>query len=197
MNCTIASRPTGMMRRGRKIRISSSIHDEQLRISSGDGTRSVPPEFFPGKHRQTAAKYIFDRTAASFIPQNSSNQRKSVLPAVCANGRCKTGSLGPGACPTIITSLAIAPPETGVDFIRGQRRHLSSTVTCLLSRVWIAFVATALWAVRIRPDNAQDQTGHRPVATARLKTIHRRKIEKSEKSKLSTMLRTMQVTMGK
>jgi hypothetical protein len=26
----------------------------------------------------------------------------------------------------IITSLTIAPPETGADFMRGQRRHLSS-----------------------------------------------------------------------
>ena len=97
----------------------------------------------------------------------------------------------------IITSLTTAPPETGVDCMRGHRRHPSSTVTCLLSRVWIAFVATALWAVRIRPDNAQDQTGHKPVATARLKTIQRRKIENSEKSKLRMMLRTTQVTMGK
>jgi len=56
MNCTMASRPTGMIRRGCKIRISLSIHDEQSRISSGAGTRSVPPEFFPGKQRQTAAK---------------------------------------------------------------------------------------------------------------------------------------------
>ena len=56
MNCTIANRPTGIMRRGRKIRISSSIHNAQLRISSGAGTRSVPPEFLPGKQRQTAAK---------------------------------------------------------------------------------------------------------------------------------------------
>lgn len=38
MNCTMASRPTGMTRRGRKIRISSSSHVEQLRISSGAGT---------------------------------------------------------------------------------------------------------------------------------------------------------------
>jgi hypothetical protein len=56
MNCMMASRPTGMMRRGRKIRISLSIHDEQLRISSGAGRRSVPLEFLPGKQRQTAAK---------------------------------------------------------------------------------------------------------------------------------------------
>ena len=56
INRMIASRPTGITRRGRRISISSSIHEEQLRISSGAGTRSVPPEFFPGKHRQTAAK---------------------------------------------------------------------------------------------------------------------------------------------
>jgi hypothetical protein len=29
----------------------------------------------------------------------------------------------------IITSLKIAPPETGVDFMRGQRRHLSRRLT--------------------------------------------------------------------
>lgn len=159
MNCRIASRPTGIMRRGRKIRISSSIHNAQLRISSGAGTRSVPPEFLPGKQRQTAAKYIFDRTAASSIPQNCSNQRKSVLPAVCANGRFNVGSRGPGACPMIITSLTTAPPETGVDCIRGQRRHFRSTATCCSSFVAIPLVATALWAVRTWLGNSQDEDG--------------------------------------
>src|SRR5438552_589677 len=56
MNCAIASRPTGIIRCGFKILISSSIQDEQLRISSGAGTRSVPPGDLPGKQRQTAAK---------------------------------------------------------------------------------------------------------------------------------------------
>src|SRR5260370_37066472 len=56
MNCAIAKRPTGIMRRGRKLLISSFIHEEQFRISSGAGTRSVPPKDLPGKHRQTAAK---------------------------------------------------------------------------------------------------------------------------------------------
>src|SRR6266487_5429576 len=55
-NCKMANRPTGIMRCGRKIAISSPIHDEQLRISSGAGTRSPPLEFLPGKQRQTAAK---------------------------------------------------------------------------------------------------------------------------------------------
>ena len=143
INCTIASRPTGMMRRGCRMRISSSIHREQLRISSGAGTRSVPPELFPGKQRQTAAKYIFDRTVASSIPQNCSNQRKSVLPAVCANGRFNVGSRGPGACPMIITSLTIAPPDTDVDCMRGQRRQRRSAFTCLSSRFCGVAVATA------------------------------------------------------
>src|SRR5213080_914334 len=58
---------------------------------------------------------MVDRTAASFIPQNSLNQRKSVCPAVCANGRFKVGSRGPGACPINITSLTTAPPDTGVE----------------------------------------------------------------------------------
>jgi hypothetical protein len=133
MNCTIASRPTGIMRRGCKIRISSSIQSAQLRISSGAGTRSVPPEFLPGKQRQTAAKYIFDRTVGSSIPQNCSNQRKSVLPAVCANGRFNVGSRGPGACPMIITLLTMGPPETGLDSMRGQRRQPSRRLTCRLS----------------------------------------------------------------
>src|SRR5512133_911254 len=66
----------------------------------------------------------------------------------------------------IITSLAIAPPETGVDFMRGQRRQRRSALTCLPSRFWVVAVATALWAVRTWLDNSQDQTGHRPVATA-------------------------------
>jgi hypothetical protein len=133
MNCRIANRPTGIIRRGCKIRTSSSIQSAQFRISSGAGTRSVPPEFLPGKHRQTAAKYIFDRTAGSFIPQNCSNQLKSVLPAVCANGRFNVGSRGPGACPMIITSLMMGPPDTGVDSMRGQRRQRSKRLTCVWS----------------------------------------------------------------
>src|SRR5206468_5058908 len=100
------------------------------------------------------------------VPQDCSNQRKSVLPAVCANGRFNVGSRGPGACPMIITSLTTAPPETGTDCMRGQRRHLRSAVTCCSSFVAIRFVATALWAVRTSLDKAQGQTGHRPVATA-------------------------------
>ncbi len=36
----------------------------------------------------------------------------------------------PGAWPTIITSLTIAPPETGVDRMRGQRRQRSNRATC-------------------------------------------------------------------
>ena len=70
---------------------------------------------------------------ASFIPQDFSNQRKRVLPAVCAKGRSSTGSLGPGACPISITSLTIAPPETGVDCMRGHRRHFSNCPTCSFS----------------------------------------------------------------
>src|SRR6266403_341639 len=54
---------------------------------------------------------MVDRTAASFIPQNCSNQRKRVCPAVCANGRFKAGSRGPGACPISITSLTTAPQD--------------------------------------------------------------------------------------
>jgi len=48
---------------------------------------------------------------------------------VCANGRFKVGSRGPGACPMIITLLTTAPPETGADCMRGQRRHLSRRAT--------------------------------------------------------------------
>src|SRR5437773_3761144 len=43
MNCAIASRPTGITRWGRRMSNSLFIHDEQLRISSGAGTRSLPP----------------------------------------------------------------------------------------------------------------------------------------------------------
>src|SRR6266704_3154434 len=67
---------------------------------------------------------------ASFIPQNCSNQRKSVCPAVWANGRFKVGSRGPGACPINITSLTTAPPDTGADLIRGQRRQRTNRATC-------------------------------------------------------------------
>src|SRR5437764_14238178 len=62
MNCAIANLPTGMISRGRKILISSSIQDEQLQISSDAGTRSPPLGVFPGKHRHTAAKYNVDLT---------------------------------------------------------------------------------------------------------------------------------------
>jgi len=99
---------------------------------------------------------------ASSIPQNCSNQRKSVFPAVCANGRFKVGSRGPGAWPMIITLLAIAPPETGVDCMRGQRRQRSSAFTCSSSRFWRVAVATALWAVRTWMSNSQDQTAIGP-----------------------------------
>src|SRR4029077_6236970 len=103
-----------------------------------------------------------DRTAASSILQNCSNQRKSVLPAVCANGRFNLGSRGPGACPMIITSLTIGPPDTGVDFMRGQRRHFRSALTCCSSLIAISFLATALWAVRTSLDTSQDETAHCP-----------------------------------
>src|SRR5437762_3201677 len=73
---------------------------------------------------------MVDLTWASVRPQCCSSQRKRVCPAVWANGRCNTGSRGPGAWPTRITSLTIGPPETGVDFIRGQRRHLRRAMTC-------------------------------------------------------------------
>jgi hypothetical protein len=57
----------------------------------------------------------------------------------------------------------------------------------------------ALWAVRIRRDNVQDQTGHRPVATALeiVGTIENGQRRKIDNNKLNTMLRMMQVTMGK
>src|SRR5215467_12969166 len=70
------------------------------------------------------------------MPQNCSNQRKSVFPAVCANGRFNVGSRGPGACPIIITPLMIGPPETGVERMRGQRRHRSNAATYLSSNSW-------------------------------------------------------------
>lgn len=129
MNCAMASLPTGMTRRGRRIWNSSFIQDEQFRISSGAGTRSLPPGAFPGKQRHTAAKYTSDLKEASFNPQNSSIHRKSVLPAVQANGLPRTGSRTPGACPTSITLLRTAPPETGGGSMRGQRRHCTKRAT--------------------------------------------------------------------
>jgi hypothetical protein len=36
----------------------------------------------------------------------------------------------------IITSLTIAPPETGVDCMPRQRRHFSNAVTCFSSVLW-------------------------------------------------------------
>jgi len=46
-----------MINRGFKISISSFIHGAQFRISSGAGTRSVPPADFPGKQRVLPAVY--------------------------------------------------------------------------------------------------------------------------------------------
>jgi hypothetical protein len=123
INCIMASRPTGIISRGRRISNSAFIQAEQLRISSGAGTRSLPPGALPGKQRMTAAKWICERIVGSSRPQNSSNQRKRVLPAVCANGRFKVGSRTPGACPMTITLLTMAPPETGGGITRGQRRQ--------------------------------------------------------------------------
>jgi len=56
INCIIASRPTGMTRRGRRISNSDFIQPEQFRISSVAGKRSLPPRALPGKQRMTAAK---------------------------------------------------------------------------------------------------------------------------------------------
>src|ERR1051325_2521890 len=127
--------------------------------------------------------------AASFIPQYCSNHRKSVLPAVCAKGRFNVGSRGPGACPIIITLLTIAPPETGVDCMRGQRLHCRSIRTCLSSCFLAVAIPTALWGA----------TSEDPGATEFEFNLEaqRRNIENSERSRLNTMLRTMQVTIGK
>jgi hypothetical protein len=54
-NCSIASLPTGTIKRGRKISISCCSHGRQRSISSKLGTRSPPFGFFPGKQRHTAA----------------------------------------------------------------------------------------------------------------------------------------------
>jgi hypothetical protein len=97
---------------------------------------------------------------------------------VCANGRRNTGSRGPGACPITNTSLTTAPPETGVDFIRGQRRHLSNR-------------ATWLWSKARRRDVLAMR------ANLRGSRRYLRKIEKIENSRLKTMLIMMQVTIGK
>ncbi len=51
----IASRPTGMTRRGRRIATSRATKWRQRAHSSGVGSRSPPPEVVPGKHRTTAA----------------------------------------------------------------------------------------------------------------------------------------------
>ncbi len=66
MNCMIASRPTGIMRRGCKIRISSSIHDEQLRISSGRWDAVGPAGVFPGK-TSADRREINSRSNGGFI----------------------------------------------------------------------------------------------------------------------------------
>src|ERR1700758_1608826 len=144
--------------------------------------------------------------ATSSIPQNCSNQRKSVLPAVCANGRFNVGSRGPGACPMIITSLTIAPPETGVDFMRGQRRQRCNRLTCRLSSC--CGLALVIFQKRCEDAPHSQSTSCKekqaPIYFAKLlecdassHRFHRRKIEKSDRSKLKTMLITMQVTMGK
>src|SRR5215212_3052764 len=80
-----------------------------------------------------------ERNSASVSSHDSSNQRKSVLPAVHANGRFRRGSLSPGACPISMTLLSTGPPDTTGLCILGQRLHASSAVTCRCSRlvVWI------------------------------------------------------------
>jgi len=90
----------------------------------------------------------------------------------------------------IITSLTTAPPETGTDCMRGSAGNAG--VPSHAVRASLRYVCTtALWAVRTSRDKAQGQTGHRPVATAfeaQRWEFQRRKIEKSERSRLSTML---------
>jgi len=50
MNCVIASRPTGTIRRGRRISISLSIQEAQLRIFVGSRKRDLCRQnFFSGK----------------------------------------------------------------------------------------------------------------------------------------------------
>jgi len=106
---------------------------EQFSTSSGDGTRSPPVDFFPGKHRHTAAIYTQARNRSSLIPAAWLNQPKSVLPAVQANGRPSFGSLSPGACPTSKTLLTTAPPLTTGGYIPGHNRHCRSFLTCRIS----------------------------------------------------------------
>ena len=101
----------------------------------------------------------------------------------------------------IITSLTIAPPETGVDCMRGQRRQRKQRPDMFVESVLGVAVATALWAVRTWLDNSQDQTGHRPVATAfeapTVENFSAGKLRRAKEASSSTMLRMMQVTMGK
>lgn len=133
INWEIANLPTGITKAGCKISNSRFSQEEQFNTSCGEGTRSPPAGFFPGKHRHTAAIYIEARNCSSLIPAASLNQRKSVLPAVQANGRPNFGSLSPGACPTNKTLLTIGPPLTTGGYISGHNRHCRSFLTCAKS----------------------------------------------------------------
>ena len=142
-NCAIASLPTGITSFGRKISCSCLSQAEQLSTSCGEGTRSPPVGFLPGKHRHTAAIYMEARNCSSLIPAAWLNQRKSVLPAVQANGRPSFGSLSPGACPTSIILLPTGPPLTTGGYICGHIRHCRNFLTCLVSFPeipWICFI---------------------------------------------------------
>ena len=134
MNRAMASLPTGITSAGLRRVISACSQRAQLAISAGLGTRSPPRGFLPGKHRHTAVMYIRERNPASSMPQASSNHLNIALPAVQANGRCKAGSLSPGAWPTSITRLATAAPVTGADCIAGHRRQARRAATCCSRR---------------------------------------------------------------
>ena len=108
------------------LRVSVKCEPELARALREAYAAVIPGYHLNKRHWNTV---IVDLTVDSLSPQDSSNHRKSVLPAVWANGLCKTGSRGPGAWPINITSLRTAPPETGVDCMRGQRRHCTSWAT--------------------------------------------------------------------
>ena len=134
INCAMAKWPTGTTRRAFRIWISSSIQEEQLRTSSGAGTQSPPLSFFrenigrPPRNKSSSERWLHSfrkilRTSGKAFCQQ------------CAQKAFAKRVLGAGACPMSITSLTTAPPETGVDCMRGQRRHRRRPATWSSSRV--------------------------------------------------------------
>ncbi len=130
MNCVIASRPTGMMRRGCK-NLNLIVHPRRAVANLVRRRNPISAAgIFSGKTPADRREINFRsngglvHSAEFFEPP-----KKRFASGVCKRS-LQSRFPGPGAWPMTMTSLTIAPPETGVDFMRGQRRQRSNAVTC-------------------------------------------------------------------